>query len=246
MSVGGTEIYCPNCKSNQICKAHPPSYLGEGRERRLEIETHSDIHWFRRARECLTCGHAFLTGELDEAFIKELVDLRNAWLHRISGKAKSAARAATKRTRVETVSYEDAHEFVRLTAEWDHPTSWSIVSAPKHADRVYENHLGWAVDFGANTFLVGMAIARGYREMARIMQSLAEGNFVFRENVISRLKLVISGCVANHDGNEFEGYYPLDGAHLTFGTQLINTENGAELLLRWGDPNEILLTKAHQ
>lgn len=39
---------------------------------------HSDIQWFRRGRECLTCSNQFITAEVDEDFLDELVQLRKA------------------------------------------------------------------------------------------------------------------------------------------------------------------------
>jgi hypothetical protein len=97
------------------------------------------------------------------------------------------------------VPLEDAKAFIRATAKWDHP-SYSIADAPKHANRIYKHDLGWALDFGANTFLPGLAVARSFRETGRIFAELAEGNVVFREQAIARLMRAISGCVATHDG----------------------------------------------
>lgn len=242
MAKGGTQIYCPKCGSNQICRAVPPTALGERSARRLTMENHEDIRWFRRGRECLSCGYKFLTGELHEAFIDELVELLGAWLAKARNGVRTAGRAAAKRKRVETVSLEEAQAFIRASAKWDHP-SWSIVNAPRHAKRVYKHHLGWAIDFGANTFLPGMAVARGFSEIESIMNDIAEGKVVFREDAIRRLKHVISGCVAGHDGNEYGGFYPMDGDYLTFGTQFIDAADGAELILEWGDPREILMKK---
>lgn len=242
MPKGGTQIFCPKCGSNQICRAVSPTALGQGPARRLMMINHQDIRWFRRGRKCRSCGYKFLTGELDEAFINEIVNLRGAWLARVHSGVRSASRAAGKRTRIETVPLEDAQAFIRATAKWDHP-SWSIVNAPGHARRIYEHPLGWAIDFGANTFLPGMAVARGFREVASIMTGITDGKVMFREDATARLKRAISGCVANQDGNEYGGYYPLDGNYLTFGTQLINASDGAELILNWGDPKQILMRR---
>lgn len=184
----------------------------------------------------------FLTGELDENFIRELVELRSAWLHTIKSAARSASRTAAKRARQETVPLEDAEAFIRASAKWDHP-SWSIVNAPKHAKRIYAHDLGWAIDFGANTFLPGMAVERCFREMGRIMNELAEGQIVFRDQASKRLVQTISGCVATHDGYEYNGYYPLDGDYMTFGTQMIDADDGAKLILNWADPKGILMSR---
>lgn len=242
MTRGGTKIFCPVCNDIQICRAIPPTALDQPSAQRVQDEAYPDLHWFRRGRECLNCGHKFLTGELNEDFIRELVELRRSWLRGVSKSARSAAHAASKRVRAETVPLKDAKAFIRAAAKWDHP-SYSIVDAPKHANRIYKHGLGWAIDFGANTFLPGLAVARCYRECELIFSELADGKVVFREQAIERLIREISGCVATHDGYEYSGYYPLDGDYMTFGTQLIDTDDGARLILHWVDPDKMLLSR---
>lgn len=75
---GGTQIYCPNCESIQICKAINPSSIANESGQRWMRRDHKDINWFRRGRECQQCFHEFLTAELDEDFVTELVKLREA------------------------------------------------------------------------------------------------------------------------------------------------------------------------
>jgi transcriptional regulator NrdR family protein len=38
---------------------------------------HADIHFFRRGQQCQTCYHRWLSAEVHEDFIYELVKLRN-------------------------------------------------------------------------------------------------------------------------------------------------------------------------
>ena len=77
--TGGTNIPCPSCKEVRICEAIEPGWLGlaNTNERRLSIIHHSDISWFRRGRRCRTCFYEFLTAELPEEFLYELVRLRD-------------------------------------------------------------------------------------------------------------------------------------------------------------------------
>jgi hypothetical protein len=54
---------------------------------------------------------------------------------------------------------DTAVRFIRASAWW--LTQYhKPVRAPKHADHVHMSVHGWAVDFGANSFLVGKAIER--------------------------------------------------------------------------------------
>ncbi len=73
---GGTSMYCPHCKTVQVCKALSPSELGEPSDQRLQFDGHPDIQWFRRGRQCLKCGETFMTGEVQEGVIFEFVKMR--------------------------------------------------------------------------------------------------------------------------------------------------------------------------
>ena len=75
---GGTRIFCPFCKKFEVCKSVSTTLLGEKSGQRWRRVDHSDIQWFRRGRECLTCSTQFITAEIDEDFLEELVQLRDA------------------------------------------------------------------------------------------------------------------------------------------------------------------------
>ena len=75
---GGTQIYCPNCKTVTVCKAVTPSSAGYDSGQRFHKTTHLDVSWFRRIRICKECEEDFPTAELDERFVDELVELRDA------------------------------------------------------------------------------------------------------------------------------------------------------------------------
>jgi len=76
---GGTKMYCPKCKKICICRAIPLNEIvGYKPAQRWYRTDHPDINWFRRGRQCLTCYEHFVTSEVNEKFISELVELRNA------------------------------------------------------------------------------------------------------------------------------------------------------------------------
>lgn len=78
VSQGGTYLWCPNCKKVTVCAAKNPSYIASSSGQRWVQLGHPDVNWFRRGRECQTCRNSFLTAELEEDFVDELVKLRNA------------------------------------------------------------------------------------------------------------------------------------------------------------------------
>ncbi len=74
----GTQKWCPKCGEITVCKAVNPSRIaGESGQRWYKI-VHRDICWFRRGLICKSCGHEWLTAEIKEKFLDELVELRNA------------------------------------------------------------------------------------------------------------------------------------------------------------------------
>jgi hypothetical protein len=80
-SQGGTEMYCPNCKDNRVCKAISAAkvtYDPSDNWQRKHYTDHKDINFFQRGRECLSCDHRFVTGEVDLEFLDELRELRDA------------------------------------------------------------------------------------------------------------------------------------------------------------------------
>lgn len=81
VSKGGTSMYCPGCKDIADCKALPAAKVTLNTidyYQRRYFRDHNDINWFQRGRRCLSCGHEFVTGEVNITFLRELVELRDA------------------------------------------------------------------------------------------------------------------------------------------------------------------------
>jgi hypothetical protein len=76
IAQGGMQLWCPRCAAVTVCKAVNPSLLGKDPDQSWYMEDHPDIQWFRRARICKTCDQEFLTAEIAEAFLDELIQLR--------------------------------------------------------------------------------------------------------------------------------------------------------------------------
>lgn len=71
-------MWCPSCKTIQVCAAVPLTHLGHESGQRWQRTDHPDIQWFRRGRCCKACGHEFVTAEMNEDHLEELVELRDA------------------------------------------------------------------------------------------------------------------------------------------------------------------------
>ncbi|MEP3890724.1 MAG: hypothetical protein ABJN69_09660 [Hellea sp.] len=237
----GTKLYCPNCKEERYCKAISPARLGRKSAQRVCNPKHPDIKWFRRGRRCLTCFQEFLTGELDEKLIEELAMLRAAWLASIQSKASNISRSARNRFRKETVSLEDAQDFIRACAKWDHPTAGYPVDAPKHAKRVKTGFKGWQIEFGANQFLPGYAIEQSGEVIDRIFKSIADGELYFREDLERAVEKVVCRSVLNTNYDLIT--YPDDGEYLTFGTQKIELRDAVRFIMQYYKSDGVLLSK---
>ena len=71
---GGTQLWCPNCKSIQVCRVDA-SY-SESDENRGNIFWRQvpEINSFRRPRVCNKCEEFFWTDEVNEEWIEKLID----------------------------------------------------------------------------------------------------------------------------------------------------------------------------
>jgi hypothetical protein len=92
---GGTQKWCPSCEEAKVVAAVNPSQLGEKSGQRWYRKDHSDIQWFRRGLVCQTCGHKWLSAEVPEDFIDELVELRDA-LRDIKANAETYVKESDK------------------------------------------------------------------------------------------------------------------------------------------------------
>jgi len=86
MNNGGTEMYCRNCETTQFCKKinlsefGDESYLGDcSNEQRRWSSKYPDLQFFMRGRKCLVCKSEFITVEIHESALQELVRLREIW-----------------------------------------------------------------------------------------------------------------------------------------------------------------------
>jgi hypothetical protein len=94
IAKGGTGMYCPGCKKITTCKAVAAAQVTQRASdysQRKYYTKHNDIHYFQRGRQCLTCKHEFVSGEVDLGFLRELAQLRDA-LSEIKANAETYAK----------------------------------------------------------------------------------------------------------------------------------------------------------
>jgi hypothetical protein len=140
------------------------------------------------------------------------------------------------------VELELAKEFIRESAYWDHP-SGSLVRAPRHADRIYDSYRNnWEIEFGSNKFLVGAAIYRCQQALLDFLEKAECGDVMSISLLREQLELIVRGAVANKDGYEYNGYYPVDGNFMPFGTQAINIYDFVNLIFSKGGIEDRLMS----
>jgi hypothetical protein len=103
------------------------------------------------------------------------------------------------------------------------------------------NGHGWAVDFGANTFLVGKAIERCREALDDFFVEASKGRLLPLQEVREALKRRVSGAVANYQGDEYAGYYPLTDGQLVFGAQAIDVDDFVRALLTATDASALFV-----
>jgi transcriptional regulator NrdR family protein len=115
----GRRQYCPRCKEPQITHAARPYKFGESEHRCVKSEKFDDIQWFRRVRICSVCGPHFITAELDEKLVTELIKSRDRLVTYARERVEvvKSSRAWLK-TRTETIPRELAVRLVRASAWW--------------------------------------------------------------------------------------------------------------------------------
>ena len=69
---GGTRKWCTKCKSVRVVKCEPSPVAIPA----VSSVPFSDIKYFRRCQECQTCGHYWISAEVPEDLIYELMFLR--------------------------------------------------------------------------------------------------------------------------------------------------------------------------
>lgn len=182
-----------------------------------------------------------MTAEIKEAFLEELVELRA----RLAKKNARMVREVIQRTpwlkRTETVPKRVAERLVEKSAWWlTHSSGWPV-HAPGHADRIRITDHGWAVDFGANTFLVGKAIERCRNVLNDVFAEAAKGRLLTLAEIRPALERQISGAVAGYNGDEYNGYYPIKEKQMVFGAQAINVEEAANFILEEAKTSDLFL-----
>ena len=236
----GTKIYCPKCAAFSVCRAIPPTKAGEPKGQRWYRSDYRDISWFRRARKCLLCETVFLTAEVEEKFLEELISLREKMAVKNKNTASRLRSTKPWLVRHEDIPLELAQEFVRATAWWHTHSSGSPVKAPNHSNRIYKNHHGWVVDFGANSFLVGKAVSRCAKEINNYIDKAVQGEVVQLDGLKQKLMLHIRGAVANHNQDEYDGYYALVGSDMMFGAQSIDVKDGVNFIISRSGINDLI------
>lgn len=112
-----------------------------------------------------------------------------------------------------------------------HSAGW--VNAPKYAERIENGRYGYQISYGANYFLVGLAISRCVNTISDLINSWEYflGRGYSMQQLREELDFHVSGAVANNDGCEYKGCYPIHGNRIIFGTQAIDVKTFAGIII---------------
>ena len=259
MTKGGLSIFCPTCQTFSVCAAISPHMLGLSKARRWKNINHSDIQWFRRARECRVCKHRFTTAEINEELLNEIVELRERLAERNANMSQELLELQKRLAeqnkelfnhvrrnipwivREEVISLELAEEFIKESTWWLTHSSGNPVRAPGHARNIYKSHHGWTLELGANKFLVGKAIERCRNVINDLFDKNNSKISPTSSNLIKILSHTISGAVANCNNDEYEDFYPITDGQLIFGATAIDVNDAVTFLIRIAEIATLLI-----
>jgi len=113
--------------------------------------------------------------------------------------------------------------------------------APKHQERISRGLYGWEIEFGANRFLIELAIRRSVRSIEEKVSIVEKYKTGFnRQDLKEKLIQQVQGSVANFDGAQYSYLYAItDDGFMMFGTQAINAKNFADTLINYTEINRI-------
>ncbi|MBJ6749893.1 hypothetical protein [Geomonas anaerohicana] len=232
MTKTGPVSYCPRCHRLCTCFSVPLKKAKTEPVRNLYYQLHQDVRWYRRARQCSECHEVFVTAELDQSMLDELILLRKTIIQKRKRAINKVKEDYPWIELHEPVPKELAQAFLRASCWWLTHSSGMPVRAPGHADRIYSSTIhGWAVDFGANTFLVGKAIERSGRKIKEFLEAVAVGTILPIATLKNNINFAISSAVTNYEGYEYD-YYPISGTELIFGAQSVDLDDACTFLLR--------------
>ncbi|QHU98790.1 hypothetical protein [Synechocystis sp. CACIAM 05] len=124
------------------------------------------------------------------------------------------------------INRETAEKLIEASAWWLTHSSGSPVRAPKHSKRIYRsNRYGWAIDFGANTFLIEHAIKQCVRLLTIKNYSVFD-----KRDCVEEMRKKIRNSVLNCNGDLYD-QYPLDGNDMVFGAQSIDLKDCVSFIL---------------
>jgi hypothetical protein len=238
--MGFTTLYCPNCESLQECPVIPLNKLRRKKARNYCGAVQTDINWFRRGRICEKCGHKFLTAELQESLVDELIEVRSRLAKKNAGLVLKLRKDESLLSRKESISKEMAMDFIRTSVWWETHSS-GPVRAPGLAYNIYQSNYGWSLKFGANTFLVGLAIERCVYKINIFLDEFSVGKTPLSEDVYAELEKSISGSVATSNGYEYAGYYPVFFDKMIFGAHSIDLKEGIKFIIKKTNTTEYFL-----
>ncbi len=201
--------------------------------RTYSADHYEDLIGVRRARQCRLCGKTWTTFELPEEVADELVKLRSLRASVVSEIVDNMSKQNQWLVPGANIPYRLAYEFVADSAWWLTHSSGSPVRAPGHARRLYSHdEHGWAVDFGANTFLAEVALSRCALTLHTALEDAAVGARLDHRGLRKRVVRAVRGAVANYSGEEYAGYYPCSGSDMVFGAQSIDTKDACNFLFK--------------
>ncbi|WP_042148347.1 MULTISPECIES: phospholipase D-like domain-containing protein [unclassified Pseudoalteromonas] len=171
---------------------------------------------------------------------REAIRLKRAEIE--ERKKESKIKRKTEVSQIKKIAYwlnpssmitdQDARNFVAEITWWHTHSSGKPVLAKGFAKKVERTSEGFALKFGANYFLVELALQRVRRLINTYLNDFIEGKNIQLDLIKNEIVDIIRSSVANSQLNHYKRKYRIQDGNMMFGAQSIHALSAADYLIK--------------
>jgi hypothetical protein len=129
------------------------------------------------------------------------------------------------------VTFQDARNFVSKITWWHTHSSGKPVLAKGFARKVEQTTKGLALKFGANYFLVGLALQRTKDLINTLLIDYINGKYITLEKIRNKIIYILRTSVANSQLHRYKKMYPIKDGQMMFGAQSIDVLSASDYII---------------
>lgn len=129
------------------------------------------------------------------------------------------------------VTFQDARNFVSKITWWNTHSSGKPVLAKGFARKVEQTAEGLALKFGANYFLVGVALQRSKKLLNSSLSDYIRGQHISYDQLKEKIIYILRTSVANSQFHHYKKMYPIKDGQMMFGAQSIDVLRASDYII---------------